>query len=39
MLIQRITTDMLRNQPDQTVRLINLLIDEVNSLKEKVERL
>lgn len=32
MLIPHITSEMLSKQPDQTVNVINRLIDEVNEL-------
>ena len=33
-LIPSITPEMLRTQPDQTVEIINRLIDTVNSLSQ-----
>lgn len=32
--IQRITPEMLRNQPDQACSIINQLIDAINALEQ-----
>lgn len=34
MLIPRISSEMISNQPDQVSRILNEVIDEVNKLKE-----
>ncbi len=34
-MIPKITSEMLRTQPDQTVNVINRLIDAVNELQRK----
>ena len=35
MLIQKVTPEMLRSQPDQFTEVINRLIAEVNALSQK----
>lgn len=34
-MIPKITSEMLRTQPDQTVNIINRVIDAVNELQRK----
>lgn len=37
MLIPRVTSELLRTQPDQFVRTINAIIDKLNELDQKIK--